>query len=103
MEVPDGLSFVERVGFRYCVDKTLRASAAAVYWRTVAKINDQRLAMSARVQELHQQRPELTFRHARGLAATELAQRETVVFPLGELDQVDRRQLAVCLAGGSRE
>ena len=30
LELPDGLSFVERVGFRYCVDKALRASAAAV-------------------------------------------------------------------------
>ena len=32
--MPEGLSFVERVGFRYCVDNSLRASAAAVYWRT---------------------------------------------------------------------
>ncbi|MGH9903576.1 MAG: hypothetical protein ACRD68_17355, partial [Pyrinomonadaceae bacterium] len=32
LSLPDGLSFVERVGFRYCVDKSLRASAAAVYW-----------------------------------------------------------------------
>src|ERR1700691_1653003 len=36
LELPDGLSFVERVGYRYSIDKTLRASAAAVYWRTVA-------------------------------------------------------------------
>jgi aconitase A len=33
LQLPDGLSFVERVGFRYCVEKALRASAAAVYWR----------------------------------------------------------------------
>ena len=38
-----GLSFVERVGFRYCVDKSLRASAAAVYWRTIEGIHEQRL------------------------------------------------------------
>jgi aconitase A len=81
LELPDGLSFVERVGFRYCVDKSLRASAAAVYWRTVDRINHQRLWMSARLEELHGQRPELTFRQARELAASELRQRETIVFP----------------------
>src|SRR5262249_52039001 len=37
LELPDGLPFVERVGFRYCVDKAMRASAAAVYWRTVGR------------------------------------------------------------------
>jgi aconitase A len=36
LELPDGLSFVERIGYRYSIDKTLRASAAAVYWRMVA-------------------------------------------------------------------
>jgi len=34
------------------------------------------------------------------LTITDLFPGETVVFPLGELDQVDRRQLAVCLAAG---
>jgi aconitate hydratase len=72
---------VERVGFRYCADKSLRASAAAVYWRTVARINEQRLWMSARLQELHQERPELTFQQARAVAASELRQREAIVFP----------------------
>src|SRR5690606_2437195 len=38
LTLPEGLSFVERVGFRYCVDKSLRASAAAVYWRTIDTI-----------------------------------------------------------------
>jgi aconitase A len=33
LKLSDGLSFVERVGYRYAVDKTMRASAAAVYWR----------------------------------------------------------------------
>jgi aconitate hydratase 1 len=36
--LPDSLSFVERVGYRYCVDKQIRASAAAVYWRTVGRV-----------------------------------------------------------------
>jgi len=81
MELPDGLSFVERVGFRYCVNKAMRASAAAVYWRTVDKIHQQRLWMSARLEELHQELPELSFNQARDLAALELRQRETIVFP----------------------
>jgi aconitase A len=33
LQLTDGISFVERVGYRYCADKTLRASAALVYWR----------------------------------------------------------------------
>ena len=81
LKLRDGLSFVERVGFRYCVDKALRASAAAVYWRTVDKINQQRLWMSARLEELHLERPELSFNHAREIAADELRQRETIIFP----------------------
>ncbi len=81
LELPDGLSFVERVGFRYCVDKSLRASAAAVYWRTVSHIRRQRGWMSARLEELHQARPELSFQRARKVAAAELLQQETVVFP----------------------
>jgi 3-isopropylmalate dehydratase small subunit len=81
LELPDGLSFVERVGFRYCVDKMMRSSAAAVYWRTVDRIHHQRLWMSARLEELHRERPEWTFRQARELAATELKQREAIVFP----------------------
>ncbi|HZS94331.1 MAG TPA: aconitase family protein, partial [Chloroflexota bacterium] len=77
----DGLSFVERVGFRYCIDKQMRSSAAAVYWRTIKMINDQRLWMSARLEALHEAQPELSFSHARRLAATELTQRDAVIFP----------------------
>jgi aconitase A len=81
LELPDGLSFVERVGFRYCLDKTLRASAAAVYWRTVGGIHRQRLWMSERLTELHAERPELSFSRARELAGGGLHAREAVVFP----------------------
>jgi 3-isopropylmalate dehydratase small subunit len=80
LELPEGLSFVERVGFRYCVEKALRASAAAVYWRTVDTINRQRLWMADRLDELHGQ-VQLTFRETRALAATELCALETPVFP----------------------
>ncbi len=81
LSLPDGLSFVERVGFRYCVDKALRASAAAVYWRTVDKINEQRLWMSARLEARHVEDRALSFTQARRTAAAELVQRETAVFP----------------------
>ncbi len=81
LELPEGLSFVERVGFRYCVDKAMRASAAAVYWRTVDRINRQRLWMADRLEELHQHRFELSFSQARELAATQLTELETPVFP----------------------
>ena len=37
------------------------------------------------------------------LTITDLFPGETVVFPLGELDQVDRRQLAVCFPCGASE
>ncbi|HLX59054.1 MAG TPA: aconitate hydratase AcnA [Ktedonobacteraceae bacterium] len=81
LELPEGLSFVERVGFRYCMDKALRASAAAVYWRLVDQIHRQRLWMSKRLEELHQADYELSFSHARKKAAVELVEREAVVFP----------------------
>jgi hypothetical protein len=77
LQLPDGLSFIERVGFRYCVDKALRASAAAVYWRTVRNIDEQRLWMASRLEEQHRERPELAFSQARTLAATALEERET--------------------------
>ncbi|HEY7355955.1 MAG TPA: aconitate hydratase AcnA, partial [Ktedonobacterales bacterium] len=79
LALPDGLSFVERVGFRYCIDKQMRSSAAAVYWRTVGRINEQRLWMAARLEELHESQRELTFAQARKLAAAELTKRETVI------------------------
>ncbi len=81
LQLADGLSFVERVGFRYCVDKMMRASAAAVYWRTVSHINRQRLWMSNRLQEQHITSPSLSFTNARQSAASELLQAETAVFP----------------------
>jgi aconitase A len=80
LELPEGLSFVERVGFRYCVDKALRASAAAVYWRTVDTINRQRLWMADRLEAL-QGEVRLPFRQTRALAAAELTALETPVFP----------------------
>jgi aconitase A/intein/homing endonuclease len=79
--LPDGLSFVERVGFRYCVDKALRASAAAVYWRTINRIDEQRLWMSSQLGALHEEEPALSFARARRTAAAELALRETPIFP----------------------
>jgi aconitase A len=81
LELPDGLSFIERVGYRYCADKTLRASAAAVYWRTAAAINRQRLWMADRLEVLHRSAVGQSFSQSRAIAASELIQRETPVFP----------------------
>ena len=81
LTLPDGLSFVTQVGYRYCVDKALRASAAAVYWRTIKEISRQRGWMSARIRELHNVHPELSFSTVRAMAARELEEREVVLFP----------------------
>ena len=81
LELPDGLSFIERVGFRYCVDKMMRSSVAAVYWRTVNEIHENRLWMSKRLEELHEQHVELSFSKVRSLAATELLERQAVLSP----------------------
>ncbi len=74
--LPDGLSFVEHVGFRYCVDKALKASVAAVYWRLVTEIHTQRLWMASRLPELHQSQPELSCSQARQTVALMLLDRE---------------------------
>ena len=79
LELPEGLTFIERVGFRYCIDKTLRGSAAAVYWRTVDTINRQRLSMADRLEALRGQ-VQLSFAKTRSLAAAELTAAETPVF-----------------------
>ncbi len=81
LALPDGLSFIERVGYRYCVDKALRASAAAVYWRTVRGIGRQRVEIARMLQTLHAQEPELSFRQARERAATALLEHETAIHP----------------------
>ena len=81
LQLTDGLSFVERVGYRYSIDKTLRASAAVVYWRMIDTINRQRLWMADRLAELHSANRELTFVETRALAAAELTERETPTFP----------------------
>ncbi len=80
LTLPDGLSFVERVGYRYCVDKALRASAAAVYWRTVRTIHEQRLWMADRIEARGSQQRGETFHQARRTAATALLEREAAVF-----------------------
>ncbi|HKD53382.1 MAG TPA: aconitate hydratase AcnA [Steroidobacteraceae bacterium] len=80
IELPEGLSFVERVGFRYCVDKSLRASAAAVYWRTIDTINRQRLWMADRIEALHHNY-NFSFQQTRRMAAAELMTYETALFP----------------------
>ncbi|HVB11812.1 MAG TPA: aconitate hydratase AcnA [Nitrososphaerales archaeon] len=72
LALPDGISFVEHVGFRYSVDKAMKASAAAVYWRLVDGINIQRLWMARRLVELHRNQPELSFSRARQIVATTL-------------------------------
>ncbi|TLZ16738.1 MAG: aconitate hydratase AcnA, partial [Gammaproteobacteria bacterium] len=80
LTLPDGLSFLERVGFRYCVDKALRASAAAAYWRTIDTINRQRFWMADRLEALRQAHP-FTFEQTRRIAAAELMMRETALYP----------------------
>lgn len=83
LQLPDGLSFVERVGYRYCVDKAMRASAATVYWRLVdASSHGPRLRLPARTGELHQSRAALGSAPARQVAATALLERE----PAGQPD-----------------
>jgi aconitase A len=77
LQLPDGLSFVEQVGFRYCADKALRASAAAVYWRILDGIQRQRLWMAARLREVHAAQPSLSFARARSSVATLLDNNET--------------------------
>ena len=79
--LPDGLSFITNVGYRYCVDKALRASAAAVYWRTIDSIARQRLWMLERITRIHEEQPAMSFAGARTVAASEIAKRETIVFP----------------------
>ena len=72
LELPDGLSFVERVGFRYCVDKMMRASAAAAYWRLLDGINKQRLWMAANIREAKASQPAMSFSQARRAVAVSL-------------------------------
>jgi aconitase A/intein/homing endonuclease len=78
--LPEGLSFIERVGYRYCVDKSLRASAAAVYWRTIDYVNRQRLWMTDHIEALHSNYG-YTFEQTRRIAAGELMTHEKVLFP----------------------
>jgi 3-isopropylmalate dehydratase small subunit len=80
LQLTHGLSFVERVGYRYCIDKALRATAAAAYWRLLDGINRQRLWMADRLEEMHAANAKVSFRVARERAATELTGRETPVF-----------------------
>jgi aconitase A len=81
LSLPDGLSFVEQVGYRYCVDKSLRASAAAVYWRTIEKVRVQRAWMSHHIDARHREQPALSFTAVRTAAAEELIELEPAVFP----------------------
>jgi aconitase A len=76
-----GLSFVERVGYRYCVDKSLRSSAASVYWRMIEGIHEQRLWMSERIRSQHWERPSASFATVQAEAAAALLERATPIYP----------------------
>ena len=79
LTLPDGLSFVENVGFRYSVDKAMRSSAAAVYWRLVSAIQKQRLWMASHPTELHRECPELSFSKTRHIVVASLMVHEDEV------------------------
>ncbi len=82
LELPDGLSFVERVGFRYCVDKMARASSAAVYWRLVRGVDQQRLWMGSAIREAKASFPSMTFPQARqAVVASLLGHEEEASLP----------------------
>lgn len=70
--VVDGLSFVERVGFRYCVDKMLRASAAAAYWRMVQDTCTQRPIGVQHANKMGQDEIELSFSNPRNTIASRM-------------------------------
>jgi aconitase A len=72
LTLPDGLSFVERVGFRYSVDKEIRASAAASYWRLLDGIKRQRPWVAPRLERPHREQPLLTSPRVRHSVAASL-------------------------------
>jgi hypothetical protein len=78
--LPDGLTFTTRVGFRYCIEKQLRTSAAAVYWRTLETLRRQRKDIATRIAALRATQPKMTFAHARAQAAAEVREADTVQF-----------------------
>ncbi len=80
--LPDGLSFVEQVGYRYCVDKALRASAAAVYWRTVQQAGRERVQRAGTVLAGHDmEEPALPFSSVRAQAAEALLEHDSALPP----------------------
>ena len=81
LQLADGLSFTERVGYRYSINKTMCASAAAVYWRTVQTIGAQRLQMARACEMRHLEAPALSFAAARAQVEAEFLQTETATFP----------------------
>ena len=70
LTLPDGLSFTEHVGFRYSVDKAMKASAASVYWRILYGITRQRSWMASHIRDIHREYPELSFSKVRQTVAT---------------------------------
>ena len=80
LTVPDGLGFVERVGYRYCIQKSMVAAAACVHWRTVKNIGRQRLQVADAIRAAHANDPSLSFERARSTVAEDFARREVVLF-----------------------
>jgi aconitase A len=78
--LPDGLSFLSQVGFRYCIDKQLRTSAAGVYWRTLATLARQRREFAEGLATLHVDQPKVPFVRARELVAAAVGEKEPVAF-----------------------
>ena len=86
-----GLSFIEQVGYRYCVDKSMRASAAAVYWRTLRDIGRQRVEVATTLERIHAEQPDFTFGVARAQAAAALLELEPAMHDHDSLLEGDDR------------
>ncbi|HEY1349154.1 MAG TPA: aconitate hydratase AcnA [Ktedonobacteraceae bacterium] len=59
LQLPDGLSFIEQVGYRYNADKTWHACAAAVYWRQASLLRPALAAVGAGAATASSQPPEI--------------------------------------------
>jgi carbamoyl-phosphate synthase/aspartate carbamoyltransferase/dihydroorotase len=67
----DSLSFAERVGFRYCVQKQCRLSAACIIWRRTRIATEQRKQIAHRIMDIKSSHPSVLYNTARDEALSE--------------------------------
>ena len=61
LHIPDSLSFAEKVGFRYCIQKQMRLAAACIIWRREYNAKEQKRIIAEKILKEKSLNPKISY------------------------------------------